>query len=143
MFSITTASKLTQTLSLTFLNFSTTLLLRRFFDTFVGDVLERFTNGELVATPHRVIATPHQRSSIIRFNAVTADTVVAPLPEFVSKQNPAKYSAVTMKTHMETTMQNLEKGIGAWDDDTQTSLTAKYKYVNGKDWREAGQSVDM
>ena len=44
---------------------------------------------------------------------------------------------------METTMQNLEKGIGAWDDDTKTSLTAKYKYVNGKDWREAGQGQNV
>ena len=40
MFSVTIASKSTQTLSLTFLNFSTTLLLRRFVNTF-------FTGGDL------------------------------------------------------------------------------------------------
>ena len=41
MFSVITASKLTQTLSLTFLNFSTTLLLRRFFVyIFIGNDLE-------------------------------------------------------------------------------------------------------
>lgn len=102
----------------------------------VGDVLERFTNGELVATPHRVVTTPHKRASIIRFNAVTADTVVKPLPQFVSDDNPPKYSPVTMKTHMETTMQNLEKGMGAWDDETLTSLTATYEYIDGKDWRK-------
>jgi len=102
----------------------------------VGDVLERFTNGVLKATPHRVVTTPHRRASIIRFNAVTADTVIAPLPSFVSETNPSKYTTVTMKTHMETTMQNLDKGIGAWDDDAQRSLTANYEYVNGKDWRD-------
>ena len=94
----------------------------------VGDVLERFTNGELRATPHRVVTTPHPRQSIIRFNAVTADTVVAPLPQFVDADRPAKYSPVTMRTHMETTMRNLQKGIGAWDEATQTSLTATYDY---------------
>ena len=42
----------------------------------VGDVLERFTNGELVATPHRVVPTTHERFSIIRFNAVAESTVI-------------------------------------------------------------------
>ena len=99
------------------------------FVVFVGDVLERFTNGELRATPHRVVRTPHARQSIVRFNAVTEDTLVAPLPQFVSAQRPARYSPVTMKTHMETTMRNLEAGIGAWDHATQTSLTATYDYT--------------
>merc|ERR1719221_2176034 len=45
----------------------------------VGDVLERFTNGVLRATPHRVQLTPHPRKSIIRFNAVAPETVIEPL----------------------------------------------------------------
>lgn len=96
----------------------------------IGDVLERFTNGLLRATPHRVILTPHHRQSIIRFNAVTADTLIAPLPEFVDegRGEPSKYSPVTMRTHMETTMRNLELGLGAWDHDEQVSLTATYDY---------------
>uniref|UniRef100_A0A7R9VJY9 Fe2OG dioxygenase domain-containing protein n=1 Tax=Pseudictyota dubia TaxID=2749911 RepID=A0A7R9VJY9_9STRA len=96
----------------------------------VGDVLERFTNGVLKATPHRVVLTPHHRQSIIRFNAVTPDTIIAPLPEFVDddNDNPSRYSPVTMRTHMETTMRNLEKGLGAWDHDKQISLTATYDY---------------
>ena len=105
----------------------------------VGDILERFTNGVLKATPHRVITTPHARASIIRFNAVAANTVVAPLPEFVSEQNPPRYTTVTMKTHMETTMKNLEMGIGAWDDKRQKSLTANYKYIGGQDWRKVAE----
>ena len=98
----------------------------------VGDVLERFTNGVLKATPHRVVLTPHHRQSIIRFNAVAADTLIAPLPEFVDEDggNPPRYSPVTMQTHMETTMRNLEQGLGAWDDDEQVSLTATYNYTS-------------
>lgn len=94
----------------------------------VGDVLERFTNGVLRSTPHRVVLTPHPRMSIIRFNAVTPETIVSPLPEFVTRDRPAAYTPVTMRKHMETTMRNLEAGIGAWDEKTQTSLTATYVY---------------
>ena len=94
----------------------------------VGDVLERFTNGVLKATPHRVVKTRHERNSIIRFNAVSSDTLIEPLPEFVSEDRPSMYTPVTMKTHMETTMRNLEKGIGAWDSENNRSLTANYVY---------------
>jgi isopenicillin N synthase-like dioxygenase len=96
----------------------------------VGDVLERFTNGVLKATPHRVVLTPHHRQSIIRFNAVTAGTLIAPFPQFVDEKRgmPSRYSPVTMRTHMETTMRNLEQGLGAWDNDKQVSLTATYDY---------------
>ena len=55
----------------------------------VGDVLERLTNGVLRATPHRVKLTEHPRNSIIRFTALHPDTVVAPLPQFVSAERPA------------------------------------------------------
>ena len=71
------------------------------------DILERFTNGTLQATPHRVLNTVHARHSIIRFNAVAPDTMVAPLPAFVSAESPAKYTPVTMGRHMETTLSNL------------------------------------
>jgi len=98
----------------------------------IGDILERFTNGELKATPHRVVVTPHPRYSIIRFNAVAAETVVKPLPQFLMGQ-PAQYSWVTMKTHMDTTMRNLNLGKGAWDPNTNTSTTASYLYVDGRD----------
>eukprot|EP00930_Biecheleria_cincta_P001159 TRINITY_DN102322_c0_g1_i1.p1 TRINITY_DN102322_c0_g1~~TRINITY_DN102322_c0_g1_i1.p1 ORF type:complete len:425 (-),score=38.00 TRINITY_DN102322_c0_g1_i1:306-1541(-) len=102
----------------------------------LGDVMERFTNGDLKATPHRVVITPHPRSSIIRFNAVSADTMIAPLPKFVSSTRPAKYSRVTMQTHMETTMQNLKAGLGAWDAVAGQSTTANYLYIDGVDHRK-------
>jgi isopenicillin N synthase-like dioxygenase len=44
-------------------------------------VLERLTNGALRATPHRVLHTPHARASIIRFNALAPEQLVAPLPQ--------------------------------------------------------------
>lgn len=96
----------------------------------VGDVLERFTNGELKATPHRVLQTPHTRRSIIRFNAVHPDTMIEPLSHFVnlSPDKKPKYTPVTMRTHMETTMANLRAGKGAWDPEQNVSLTATYKY---------------
>lgn len=102
----------------------------------VGDVLERFTNGVLRATPHRVAKTSHKRMSIIRFNAVNPDVVIKPLPQFVTEERPAAYSWVTMGTHMTTTMQNLAAGLGAWDAETQTSKTATYVYVDGIDHRQ-------
>eukprot|EP01062_Namystynia_karyoxenos_P017174 TRINITY_DN16302_c0_g1_i1.p1 TRINITY_DN16302_c0_g1~~TRINITY_DN16302_c0_g1_i1.p1 ORF type:complete len:387 (+),score=93.59 TRINITY_DN16302_c0_g1_i1:81-1163(+) len=96
----------------------------------VGDVLERFTNGELRATPHRVLRTPWARSSIIRFNAVTPDTLIAPLPAFVTAERPAAYTPVTMQRHMDTTMRNLREGKGAWAPGTPgRSLTATYQYA--------------
>eukprot|EP00933_Yihiella_yeosuensis_P069029 TRINITY_DN7513_c1_g2_i2.p1 TRINITY_DN7513_c1_g2~~TRINITY_DN7513_c1_g2_i2.p1 ORF type:complete len:196 (-),score=38.06 TRINITY_DN7513_c1_g2_i2:110-697(-) len=95
----------------------------------VGDVLERFTNGVLKATPHRVLQTAWERNSIIRFNAMTPDTLIAPLPEFVSEGRPAMYTPVTMKKHMDTTMEGLEAGRGAWEPGNPgRSLTATYVY---------------
>jgi len=94
----------------------------------VGDVIERYTNGELKATPHRVLQLPHQRRSIIRFNALHPEALIQPLPQFISPENPPRYTPVKMKTHMRTTIENLRQGKGAWDPDTQTSKTATYVY---------------
>ena len=84
--------------------------------------------GKLLATPHRVLETSHERASIIRFNAFAPEVVVAPHERFVSADQPARYSAVTMRTHMETTMTNLEAGLGSWDPLQQRSLSATYDY---------------
>merc|ERR1711918_59046 len=101
----------------------------------VGDVLERFTNGLLKATPHRVVKTSFKRMAIIRFNSVAVDTVIEPLPQFVTEERPAAYSWVTQGTHIEVTVKNLAAGLGAWDSTTQTSTTATYHYINGEDHR--------
>jgi isopenicillin N synthase-like dioxygenase len=94
-----------------------------------GDMFERFTNGEVLALPHRVLCTPHSRNAIIRFNALRPETVVSPLPAFVTPARPAAYTAVTMKQHMTVTMGNLKRGLGAWSSgDPGHSLTARYTY---------------
>ena len=90
----------------------------------VGDILERYTNGVLRATPHRVVRRSASRRSIIRFNAVAPDAVVAPLPAF----GEPKYSPVTMDEHMATTLGNLRKGVPSWDAQTNTSRSATYDY---------------
>ncbi|OQR82798.1 2OG-Fe(II) oxygenase superfamily protein [Achlya hypogyna] len=67
----------------------------------IGDLLERWTNGILVATPHRVLNTPEKRQSIVRFSGTRRSTVIAPLPPFVSESTPAKYPPVTQRQHSE------------------------------------------
>lgn len=95
----------------------------------VGDVIERLTNGLIKATPHRVsLNSEHGRYSIIRFHALAPDALIAPLPPFVTHDNPPRYSPVTMKKHMETTMRHLQAGQRSWDPDTQTSLSATRFY---------------
>jgi isopenicillin N synthase-like dioxygenase len=98
----------------------------------IGDMLERLTNGTLLATPHRVLPTKHARQSIIRFNAFAPTTVIAPLQQFVSDERPVAYSPVRMSTHMEVTMKNLEAGRGSWDTTNQRSTSATYDY--GGEW---------
>lgn len=66
----------------------------------VGDMLERLTNGHLRATRHRVRDTAWERYSLILFNAFDADAVIAPLPEFVSASNPARYAPTTQVAHI-------------------------------------------
>jgi isopenicillin N synthase-like dioxygenase len=94
----------------------------------LGDMLERLTNGVLLATPHRVLPTSHPRDSIIRFNAFGPETLVAPLQPFVTPARPAAYSPVVMATHMETTMRNLADGQGSWDGERRRSRSATYDY---------------
>ena len=65
----------------------------------LGDMLERWTNGMLRATGHRVRHRDFQRFSIVLFFAVNTDVVVAPLDRFVSAENPARYDAMTQREH--------------------------------------------
>ena len=78
-----------------------------------GDMLERFTNGTLRATPHRVLATPWERMSLIRFNGFESDTTVAPLPQFVTPDRPEAYSATTQGDHMTKIFARINAGLGA------------------------------
>ena len=93
----------------------------------IGDILERYTNGVLQATPHRVVRRAQPRRSIIRFNAVAPDTLVQPLPNFC-RHEPPKYTPVTMQRHMDTTLGNLRRGVPCWDAKSNTSNSATYRY---------------
>ena len=57
---------------------------RSLFTVIVADMMERWTNGKLRATPHRVALTNHERFSLVRFNGLDPGAVVAPLPRFIN-----------------------------------------------------------
>jgi isopenicillin N synthase-like dioxygenase len=70
------------------------------FTVILGDMMERFSNGILKATGHRVVNTPWTRYSMILFYAVDAGYTVAPLPQFTSVDNPCRYEPVTQGEHI-------------------------------------------
>jgi isopenicillin N synthase-like dioxygenase len=48
-----------------------------------------------------VVNTSWERLSIVMFCAVDGDTVVRPLPQFVSASNPSRYEQVTQGQHLD------------------------------------------
>lgn len=70
------------------------------FTIILGDMMERFSNGFLKATGHRVDNTAWTRYSMILFYALDDDYIVAPLPQFISADNPPRYEPVTQGEHI-------------------------------------------
>jgi len=66
----------------------------------IGDTLEMWTNGELVATSHRVRKVSEERFSFPLFFSCDYDTVVAPLPQFVSADRPSRYPPLKAGEHL-------------------------------------------
>lgn len=66
----------------------------------VGDLVEGWTNGRFKATQHRVVNTGKERFSMPLFFAVDYDTVIEPLPAFVSETNPPKYNRIVAGKHL-------------------------------------------
>ncbi|MFI6571463.1 isopenicillin N synthase family dioxygenase [Nocardia fluminea] len=64
----------------------------------IGDLLEMWTNGEFVATSHRVRKVADERYSFPLFFSVDYDTVVAPLPRFCA--DGAKRPTVVAGEHI-------------------------------------------
>lgn len=56
----------------------------------IGDMMELLTNGEFVATSHRVRKVKEERYSFPLFFSFDYHTEVAPLPRFVSEDRPAR-----------------------------------------------------
>jgi isopenicillin N synthase-like dioxygenase len=78
------------------------------FTVILGDILERFSNGHLKATGHRVAHTTWTRYSMVLFFAVDGDYVVAPLPQFTGPDNPTRYPPITQDEHIR---QEVERAI--------------------------------
>ena len=78
----------------------------------LGDMLERWTNGYLRATGHRVRQTAEQRFSIVMFVAVDEDVEVAPLSKFVTASSPALYAPIAQAEHIRNEM-NRARGNSA------------------------------
>jgi isopenicillin N synthase-like dioxygenase len=66
----------------------------------IGDMMEIWTNGEFVATAHRVRRVPEERYSFPLFCACDYHTVVEPLPAFLTSDRPARYPSVTAGDHL-------------------------------------------
>ena len=60
----------------------------------IGDMMEVWTNGEFIATSHRVRPVKEERYSFPLFFAVDYNTEVAPLQRFVTPERPAREGLV-------------------------------------------------
>ncbi|MGB3482246.1 MAG: 2-oxoglutarate and iron-dependent oxygenase domain-containing protein [Mycobacterium sp.] len=66
----------------------------------IGDLLEIWTNGEFVATTHRVRKVSEERYSFPLFVNVDADTVVAPLEAFIGEDTATVKPTVLAGDHL-------------------------------------------
>jgi isopenicillin N synthase-like dioxygenase len=72
-------------------------------DTFVvniGDMLEVLSNGRFVATSHRVRSVKEERYSFPLFFSCDYDSIVQPLPQFVTAERPAAFGAIVAGEHL-------------------------------------------
>ena len=66
----------------------------------IGDMLETWTNGEFIATSHRVRRVREERYSFPFFCVCDYDTLVEPLAQFVGPGRPATYLPLMAGTHL-------------------------------------------
>ena len=66
----------------------------------IGDLLEIWSNGEFVATSHRVRKVQEDRYSFPLFFCCDYHTEIAPLPPFVTADRPARYAPVRGGEHL-------------------------------------------
>ncbi len=75
----------------------------------LGDMLERWTNGHLKATGHRVRNRDFRRFSIVLFFAVNDGLDVAPLARFVADGGSGRYPPVSQRAHTASELARAEK----------------------------------
>ena len=108
----------------------------------IGDMMEIWTNGEFIATSHRVRPVKEERYSFPLFFAVDYNTKVAPLSRFVTPARPAREGLVAGEHLFAQTAQSfryqkdrLERG--------EIRLPEKYVALSsfGQEARYAGQGA--
>jgi len=66
----------------------------------IGDMLELLSNGAFVATSHRVLNLGQERFSFPMFCTLDYETVVAPLPQWVTAKYPQAYQPMRSGAHL-------------------------------------------
>jgi isopenicillin N synthase-like dioxygenase len=66
----------------------------------IGDMLELLSNGAFVATSHRVLNLGKERFSFPMFCTLDYETVVAPLPQWVTAKHPAAFQPMRSGAHL-------------------------------------------
>jgi isopenicillin N synthase-like dioxygenase len=66
----------------------------------IGDMLELLSNGAFVATSHRVLNLGRERLSFPMFCTLDYETVVAPLPQWVTAKYPPAFQPMRSGAHL-------------------------------------------
>jgi isopenicillin N synthase-like dioxygenase len=66
----------------------------------IGDMIELLSNGAFNATSHRVLNLGRERFSFPLFCTLNYETVVAPLPQWVTEKYPAAYKPMRSGAHL-------------------------------------------
>jgi len=73
-----------------------------------GDMLERWTNGAIRATGHRVRGATERRFSVVLFFAVNDGITVAPVEAYMNTGDTPRYAPVTQARHSRTRLEAAE-----------------------------------
>lgn len=87
-----------------------------------GDMLERWTNGQLRATPHRVDNRRQGRQSIVLFVAVDKGVDVKPLEQFIPAGQTPRFAPVKQETYLKNAVQHATDNISAYQKELQLAV---------------------
>jgi isopenicillin N synthase-like dioxygenase len=105
----------------------------------IGDMMEIWTNGEFVATSHRVRPVKEERYSFPLFFAVDYNTRVSPLKRFVTPERPAREGLIAGEHLFAQTAQSFRYQKGRLERG-EIRLPEKYMALSsfGQEARHAG-----